>query len=297
MKNHVSPRELARAIGVSESSLKRWADEGRLAVERTAGGHRRIPLAEAARFIRTSGVPVRHPDMLSLASPAEPAAVPPPSAAPAGEACERLFDLLTGDDPAGARAYVAALFLAGWSPALIFDGPVRNALTRIGELWHHDVSGVFVEHRATQTCLEALVQLRGMLPPVERTAPLALGCAPAGDPYLIPSRMAALVLASAGYRDQDLGADTPLQALQAAIARHRPAVVWLALSTAAPDPSATLRDIRAVARTAAAAGGVLVVGGRGAAGLRPVDEGNVFVGATMAELAAFVAGRRVRAAG
>ena len=46
----LSPRQLAVAIGVSESSLKRWADDGRLAVERTAGGHRRIPLPEAVRW-------------------------------------------------------------------------------------------------------------------------------------------------------------------------------------------------------------------------------------------------------
>ncbi|HEX9106572.1 MAG TPA: MerR family DNA-binding transcriptional regulator, partial [Longimicrobiales bacterium] len=50
--SYLSPRELAEAVGVSESSLKRWADRGVLAVERTAGGHRRIPLGEAVRFIR-----------------------------------------------------------------------------------------------------------------------------------------------------------------------------------------------------------------------------------------------------
>jgi excisionase family DNA binding protein len=55
MQNTLSPRELAAAVGVSESSLKRWADEGRVKVARTAGGHRRIELAEAVRFIRQSG--------------------------------------------------------------------------------------------------------------------------------------------------------------------------------------------------------------------------------------------------
>ena len=40
----LSPRELAEAVGVSESSLKRWADRGRVHVHRTEGGHRRIPV-------------------------------------------------------------------------------------------------------------------------------------------------------------------------------------------------------------------------------------------------------------
>ena len=52
MRHVLSPKELAQAIGVSESSLKRWADEGLLRATRTAGGHRRIPLAEAIRFLR-----------------------------------------------------------------------------------------------------------------------------------------------------------------------------------------------------------------------------------------------------
>ena len=52
MKPLLSPRELAQAIGVSESSLKRWADAGQIRVARTAGGHRRISIADAVRFIR-----------------------------------------------------------------------------------------------------------------------------------------------------------------------------------------------------------------------------------------------------
>jgi len=144
MRTHLSPRELARAVGVSESSLKRWADEGRLAVDRTAGGHRRIPLAEAVRFIRRSGVPVRDPGVLALPNAVASAAVPPPEAAPAGEACDRLFDLLVGDDPAAARGYIASLYLAGWPVGTICDGPIRNALARIGELWQHDESGIWV---------------------------------------------------------------------------------------------------------------------------------------------------------
>jgi len=37
----LSPRELAEALGVSESSLKRWVDAGKIAASRTEGGHRR----------------------------------------------------------------------------------------------------------------------------------------------------------------------------------------------------------------------------------------------------------------
>ena len=44
---------LVDALGVSESSVKRWVDGGDLVAQRTAGGHRRIARGEALRFART----------------------------------------------------------------------------------------------------------------------------------------------------------------------------------------------------------------------------------------------------
>src|SRR5688500_324070 len=62
----LTPKELADAIGASESSLRRWVDRGRLPVSRTAGGHRRIPLATAIRFIRETGATVVRPELLGF---------------------------------------------------------------------------------------------------------------------------------------------------------------------------------------------------------------------------------------
>jgi len=44
---------VAEILGVTASSVKRWADEGLLACERTAGGHRRFQSSEVARFRET----------------------------------------------------------------------------------------------------------------------------------------------------------------------------------------------------------------------------------------------------
>jgi hypothetical protein len=38
MQQLLSPRQFAEAIGVSESSVRRWADTGRIKMTRTAGG-------------------------------------------------------------------------------------------------------------------------------------------------------------------------------------------------------------------------------------------------------------------
>lgn len=66
MQTHLSPKDLATIVGVSESSLKRWVDDGRLSAERTSGGHRRIPTPEAVRFIRETAADIAEPSLLGL---------------------------------------------------------------------------------------------------------------------------------------------------------------------------------------------------------------------------------------
>src|SRR5689334_6323492 len=62
---HISPQQLARAAGVSESSIKRWCDQGEIPSIKTAGGHRRFALADAADFLRKTNR-LAFPELLGL---------------------------------------------------------------------------------------------------------------------------------------------------------------------------------------------------------------------------------------
>ncbi len=292
MQNTLSPRELSEAIGVSESSLKRWADDGRIRVARTAGGHRRIALTDAVHFIRESGLPLVRPDILGLH---ELYHAPPVSDAP-DDMVAVLFDALRGGRAAEARGTVLSLYLNGHGVAAICDELITPAMARIGELWRHDAEGIFVEHRATDLCIASVHQLRAMLPAPAANAPVALGGAPADDPYILPSLMAATVLASFGWHEINLGPDTPVDALIAAAEREEPALIWLAVS--AEQAGMTLdRYVDEVGDWLADRNSSLVIGGRGRPGLPDLSHRGIFQASSMRELEAFARGALATARG
>lgn len=278
----LSTRALARAIGVSESSVKRWADGGALRVVRTAGGHRRIPLAEAVRFVRETRATVVEPAVFGLAC------VDALAAADAAGEEERLHAWLSSGAAAQAGGFLSGLYLGGRSLAAIVDGPLRGALERLGERWLHAADGILVEHRATEICIKWLNQVRGMLAPAEG-APLAVGGAPTGDPYALPTLAVAAALEAEGLHAINLGPETPLGTLQLAIERERPAIAWLSVSTDA-GRDAVARDLQRLAEAARASGARLILGGRALrAGSLHLPPG-VHLGNRVSELAAFAQG-------
>lgn len=242
----VTPRQLAEAIGVSESSLKRWSDAGKIEVSRTEGGHRRIAIGEAVRFIRASRAHVVRPDLLGL-----------PRSSATGEA---LTELLVKGESRAVIAHISAQFLDGVPVAALCDGPLRAALTRIGELWRETVEGVMVEHRATSVCVDALATLRTLLPDSAPDAFSAVGGAPPGDPYLVPSMMCATALHDVGIRAVNLGPESPLEIIARAAREERAQLAWVSV-TSPPAPE-TLAILESFCDDLSKNGTTVVLGGR-----------------------------------
>lgn len=259
----LSPADLGLAIGVSESSIKRWADEGQIAIARTRGGHRRIALGEAIRWIRRTGHPVVRPELLGL-----PDRMRRLERRPTGELARDLTRFLLDGALDEARAALLEAFVAGLAlPALARD-VLQPALEQVGERWHHGPDGIAVEHAATGACLQALHAIQRLLP--EPSGPLALGGAPEHDAHRIPSLLAAMVLQQAGWRAIDLGPHVPVVALRAATARLDPALVWVSLSS--DEPRGSLRAwLEVLFAAPELAGRRVVIGGRLAADLRGLD--------------------------
>jgi len=291
VKHVLSPKEVAEIAGVSESSLKRWADSGRLKVARTAGGHRRIHVQEVIRFLRDSNLPVLRPDLLGVPELAKQNSLPEGL----DELTDLFFEMLQEGRGAEVRAIVVDRYISGHSVAAICDGPLAGAIRRIGDLWRHESQGIAIEHRATDACIQTLSFIRTLLAPPptpggpeQDPRPVAIGGAPSQDPTIMTSLMIACVLCEAGYRDINLGADTPIDSLIGAVESSKPRLVWLTCSHEAGIPAQG--QFGRLADVATTHGGVLVVGGRALVNQVQPSPGRIEVCQSLGELAGFARG-------
>ena len=288
MTSLLSPNELGKAIGVSESSLKRWADKGRLRVARTAGGHRRIHLSEALRFIRETGFAIVRPEILGLAELDRHDGSEP--------ALQALHAALETGDEARASGIIMQGYVEGRSLAELIDELLAPVLRHIGTLWRHgDERGILVEHRASEISTQILHRIRA-LHPSEPGAATAVGGTVDEDFHALPSLMAATVLATRGWSAINLSGATPAAVLAQAAREHDAELVWLALTQYSDPEEAGARVVEA--RDALRAAGVeatLIVGGPATGELVAAPPRGVQVAVSMNALDAVARDLRARA--
>ncbi|WP_254511508.1 MerR family transcriptional regulator [Anatilimnocola floriformis] len=255
----LSPKMAAEALGVSESSLKRWVDQGVLTAVKTVGGHRRLETATLVDYARRSGRQIVKPELLDLGL--------------GGKSLRKGSVLRTQDDPltafrqallrgdeSGCRFLARACLAAGMTLAEFGDRFVATSFHDVGDQWLHGVTEVYEERRACQVCHGVLADLFTLLPTPRATAPVAIGAAGEGDPYTLATSLVSLVLRQNGWRSQSLGNNLPWPTLIEAIRDLKPRLFWLSVSTI-DDEATFVRNYRAF-YAAVGTQTAVVVGGR-----------------------------------
>jgi excisionase family DNA binding protein len=254
MDQLLSPKQVAEAIGASESSLKRWCDQGLIPTVKTAGGHRRIPVQEALRFAREQNHSVVEPRILAMPASED-------RKARRVEGCaERLTEALLTDNEAAAHAIVFDLFLAGQPVSLIFDEVIAVAFRTIGEKWERHEADVYQERCSCQVMVRALHELRAKQVAPERDL-VALGATIEGDQYSLPVTMSEIVLRSVGWDARLLGSSIPFDSMINAVKRHEPGLFWLSISFI-PDEAEFISGFNRLFEAASKTTTAIVLGGR-----------------------------------
>jgi excisionase family DNA binding protein len=220
---YLSTVQAAESLGVSVSTVKRWVDEGVLPTHKTAGGHRKLLRAEVFALARQGDLP-RGDLAASLTRPREKRADPEPIAA-------SLLNALLSGQGAEVQAVIRRAYSLGIAVETLADNIVAPAMAQVGAEWQAGRIDVWQEYRATQLCAAALYEWKEELDArAERNRPIAVGGAPEGDPYLLATLLAQLVLLDAGWQAINLGPNTPLPSLARAVDELRPRLVWLSVS-------------------------------------------------------------------
>lgn len=255
MKSHYSTKQVAQALGVSESSVKRWCDQGLISSERTAGGHRRIPVSGVIRFTRRSEHALVEPELLNLPSTG--------SGSDTGmrAALDEAVDALSEGDEERFRAVGFRLYLEDHSVAEICDRVLAPSFHRLGDRWQHGRLEIYQERRGCEICLRLLHELRALGEGPADGAPVALGGTLAGDWYGLPTTMCEVVLREIGWNAQSLGSSHPAETLAAAVRDHAPRLFWISVSHV-EDEDRLEEQVGVVYEAAREKGTALALGGR-----------------------------------
>lgn len=256
MDKLLSPKQVARAIGVSEASLKRWCDRGVIEAVKTAGGHRRLTPGAVVRYVREAGISLVEPEVLGL-----------PATTGSGDlardrARERAIRALeTGSEEQFGRV-LFNLYLADMTLCEICDEFIAGAFAEIGERWQHGSLEVYQERRAVEICTRWIHHARSLVRLPGPDAPLAIGGTIGADPYTLATAMVELVLREAGWNAQSFGVGLPVETLCAAVRAQRPTLVWVSASSI-PTEAAFITDWQRLAEAVGESDAALVLGGRG----------------------------------
>lgn len=251
---YLTTTEVAEALGISVSTVKRWVEDGVLPARKTAGGHRKLLLADVLEIARQSNLPLPDPSFVKV-SRRKPRTRDP------REFEERLYQSLRDGDAETVRGIVHGAYANGMPMETLADTVIAPAMNRIGDDWEQNCIDVMHEHRASQLCLGALYELRQVLEArARRERPVAVGGALEGDYSELPTLLAQMTLLDVGWNAVNLGANTPLASLTRALAELQPRLVWLSLSHIQSEDS-FLNQYRQFFRQAERSGVAVIVGG------------------------------------
>jgi excisionase family DNA binding protein len=250
--------QVARLLGVTATTVKRWEANGLLESSLTPGGHYRFKRGEIDRFRQAQG---EQPDDIG----------------------SRLVELmLTGDDSFELQGALMEMRgrLGAWFHVA---EEVGKALAVLGHQWETGSRTVADEHIATRRLQHALWVCISSLPSPSQQ-PICLLAAAEGDEHTLGLPLAKLCLREAGWKALWLGSPTPTDILVKAVEQYRPQMVAVSASANSNDSKSLEQQYRTIAHACRDCGAEIVLGGEGAWPDRPLQGSRVRTFAQFAEL-------------
>lgn len=250
-----SPKQVGRAIGVSEASIKRWCDKGILSFTKTAGGHRRLYLHVIVEFLKDNDFDLVAPEALDLPAPVGSG---PRTVNQAGQLFQHALE--QGQEDQCLRIALD-MALAGHDMAEIGDSLIAPAFHVLGRSWQHGEVEVYQERRAVEITRRVLLRLKDTLSSPDLAAPVAIGGTLGDDPYTLAGLLAELVLLEIGWQARFFGNGLPADTMAQAVEDLSPRMLWLSISNV-DDADEFVRNYAQLYEVCLARQCAVVVGGQ-----------------------------------
>lgn len=259
-KTVLSTADVARLFDITETTVKRWADDGTLKCQKTVGGHRKFDIKHVVEFATANrmepvGTLVLEEDGFSSAI--QVAVLDKDFSALSNIFVEKAMSV----DRHDLHEFLSYLYQHRFSLWEICDLIVRPGLYEIGDRWKSKGIDIYREHRASHETLDAMAKLQGEIfrkPSVGKQAV----CACLNDElHDIGLRCAANILEAEGWSVHYLGSRTPYKSIIESVKDLHPELVCLSVTYVEVTSSdvGRLKDLR---RLVHRAGGKLILGGQ-----------------------------------
>lgn len=249
LESSFSPKQVAQALQVSESSVKRWCDRGVIRTDRTLGGHRRIPLEHLMEFLESTNRRIVDPSAIGLSdrrqledqrqiqrdaiaelSNRADRVGEDPSIANAPFLQSQFERALLAGDEAQCRKVISSWYAIHGNMASVADDLMAPTFRVIGQMWECGRADVYQERRGCEICIRLIHELRRLISDPFNEAPLAMGGTSEGDNYQVANQLIEIIFREAGWRTISLGSGVPFSSMASAIQKYRPKVFWLSVS-------------------------------------------------------------------
>lgn len=266
----ISTKEVAGLFRVTETTVKRWADEGIIPCVKSPGGHRKFRLPDVIGFAEKQGYPISgtlEPPLTEAQMETVRFAIHTKNY---HKIAEVLFDEALQADPDGLFQLLLYLSKHNVRLATLADEVLRPPMVRIGELWKAGKLRIDQEHRTSGAVTEAMIRLAPELHRKHANGLLAVCACLEGERHEIGLRSMAFALETEGWLVHYLGADTPYATVDEYVRNIHPQL--LCVSFTAEAPTTQMRTgFGLVARAVRETGGKFVAGGFYASNFTPDD--------------------------
>jgi len=266
----ISTKEVAGLFSVTETTVKRWADEGLIPCVKSPGGHRKFRLNDIVEFAETQGYPVTgtlDPPLTKKQTEVLQFAIHTRNY---HKIAEVFFDEALQADSEGVFQLLEYLSKHNIKLSTLADEVLRPPMVRIGQLWENGKIRADQEHRASHAVTEAMIRLVPRLHRKETNGLTAMCACLEGEQHEIGLRSLAFALETEGFKVTFIGSNTPYEDLLAAIRKARPSLVCVSFTSSKPDPE-LLKMFAGVSRAVKSVRGVFLAGGYFAANFTAKD--------------------------